>query len=491
MSYRTDSQFTASITQLSTRVGQHPAASSRFRVSLSERWVLLLAVDLLLLSLLIGCGYLASALDLGLGIGLISWETGWYWSLLLIGGWWLLGELNDLYDIRSAHHRRATVVRISLIGVQALLLYGLLVYQFAEQLPPPYFFGVVALALPLILLWRLFYATLTLHFAAPQRVLMIGSGEPAQALAYLLHGSYPLSYQVVGYIDDPHLITPRPEMGLPASEKPLTLMAVVEQLQVNEIAVAFQGTLTEELVAALLTCQSQGVQVTWLPDFYERLARRVPVQHVDPAWALYAVQGQRIFQRLQLAIKRVCDLLLVWLALPCLLLLFPLLALAIRLDSPGPIFYRQMRSGRGGKPFAIYKFRTMSVDAEKDGRPRWATENDPRITRVGRFLRKTRLDELPQIFNVLKGEMSMVGPRPERPEFVVELQKSIPFYHVRLTVKPGITGWAQVHYDYGNSTEDALHKLQYDFYYVRYWSLWLDLYIVFKTISVVLKLKGI
>jgi lipopolysaccharide/colanic/teichoic acid biosynthesis glycosyltransferase len=132
----------------------------------------------------------------------------------------------------------------------------------------------------------------------------------------------------------------------------------------------------------------------------------------------------------------------------------------------------------------------MVVDAEKDGRAVWATENDPRITRVGRFLRKTRLDELPQLLNILKGDMSLVGPRPERPEFIEELQQAIPFYRVRLLVKPGLTGWAQIHYDYGNSVEDALIKLQYDFYYIRYWSLWLDLYTLFKTVYVVLRFKG-
>ncbi|MEJ2555505.1 MAG: sugar transferase, partial [Anaerolineae bacterium] len=162
-----------------------------------------------------------------------------------------------------------------------------------------------------------------------------------------------------------------------------------------------------------------------------------------------------------------------------------------RLDSPGPVFYRQIRSGRAGRAFSILKFRTMSTDAEKDGQPRWAAENDPRITRVGHFLRKTRLDELPQLHNVLRGEMSIVGPRPERPEFIEQLEQDIPFYSTRLMVKPGLTGWAQVHYRYGNNVEDAQIKLQYDFYYLRYWSLWLDLYVIFRTFGVVFKFKGI
>jgi lipopolysaccharide/colanic/teichoic acid biosynthesis glycosyltransferase len=165
-------------------------------------------------------------------------------------------------------------------------------------------------------------------------------------------------------------------------------------------------------------------------------------------------------------------------------------ALAIRLDSPGPIFYLQIRCGRAGRLFSIFKFRTMSIDAEQDGQARWATKGDQRITRVGRFLRQTRLDELPQLLNVLRGEMSIVGPRPERPEFVEMLQEEVPFYRTRLMVKPGLTGWAQIHYDYGNSVEDALIKLQYDFYYLRYWSVWLDLYIIFRTLGVVFRFRG-
>jgi lipopolysaccharide/colanic/teichoic acid biosynthesis glycosyltransferase len=162
----------------------------------------------------------------------------------------------------------------------------------------------------------------------------------------------------------------------------------------------------------------------------------------------------------------------------------------VKLDSAGPVFYRQTRCGRAGKLFQIYKFRTMYVDAERDGKARWATKNDPRITRVGRFLRKTRMDELPQVLNILRGEMSFVGPRPERPEFVEELKKSIPFYHSRLSVKPGLTGWAQVQFEYTSTVEDTLTKLQYDLYYIHRWTLWLDIYILFRTISVVFKLKG-
>ncbi len=203
------------------------------------------------------------------------------------------------------------------------------------------------------------------------------------------------------------------------------------------------------------------------------------------------MQNRPVFNRLQLGIKRLLDLTLLLLALPFLILILVPVALAIKLESRGPAFYRQVRSGRAGEKFMIYKFRTMVADAEKDGKARWASKGDPRITRVGQFLRKSRLDELPQLLNVLRGEMSIIGPRPERPEFVEQLEQEIPFYSMRLLVKPGLTGWAQINYDYGNTVEQALIKLQYDFYYVRYWSLWLDAFILFRTIGVVLSLKGI
>jgi lipopolysaccharide/colanic/teichoic acid biosynthesis glycosyltransferase len=171
--------------------------------------------------------------------------------------------------------------------------------------------------------------------------------------------------------------------------------------------------------------------------------------------------------------------------------LLPFIALAVALDDGGPIFYKQTRLGKAGKPFRVIKLRTMRCDAEKDGKAQWAKKDDARITRVGKFLRKTRLDELPQVINILKGDMHIVGPRPERPEFIANLEEQIPFYRTRLIVKPGLTGWAQVFYEYGNSVRDAMVKLQYDLYYIRNKSVWMDLFVIIKTISVVLQMGGI
>jgi exopolysaccharide biosynthesis polyprenyl glycosylphosphotransferase len=189
-------------------------------------------------------------------------------------------------------------------------------------------------------------------------------------------------------------------------------------------------------------------------------------------------------------LKRLADIFVSTLGLTFLLALLPFVALAIYLESPGPIFYFQERVGRAGQTFQLVKLRSMVPQAEQDGQPRWAGKNDERVTRVGRFLRRTRLDELPQFVNVLRGEMSLIGPRPERPGFVAELQKRIPFYRSRLAVRPGLTGWAQINYHYGSSVDDALVKLQYDLYYIKHKSLYLDLLILLKTIGVVLSFQG-
>jgi exopolysaccharide biosynthesis polyprenyl glycosylphosphotransferase len=225
---------------------------------------------------------------------------------------------------------------------------------------------------------------------------------------------------------------------------------------------------------------------------YEQISGRIPVEHVgENLWAHVLAPPPHVLAHnfFRLA-KRLVDVLMSFVVMLLFLLLLPLLALAIKIDSRGPVFYKQTRLGRGGRPFQIIKLRTMRMDAESASGPRWAQRGDPRITRLGRILRRTRLDEIPQIINVLRGEMSIVGPRPERPEFVDMLTTEIPFYRARLVVKPGLTGWAQVRYRYGSSVEDALRKLQYDLYYIRHQSFLLDLLIMFLTVATVVLFKG-
>jgi sugar transferase (PEP-CTERM system associated) len=232
----------------------------------------------------------------------------------------------------------------------------------------------------------------------------------------------------------------------------------------------------------------QGIRVTCLPSFFERFRGEIPIDSLKAGWLIYSEGFRQNWGRtfVKSTFDLIASLFLLAFAAPVMLVV----AVAIRLESKGPVIYRQERVGLGGKSFQLLKFRSMYVDAEKDGVPRWASSGDSRVTAVGRFIRLTRIDELPQVFNVLKGDMSFVGPRPERSFFVQQLAEQIPFYRARLSVKPGITGWAQTRYCYGASVEDAVKKLQYDLYYVKNHTLMLDLVIVLKTVRVVLFGEG-
>jgi sugar transferase (PEP-CTERM system associated) len=228
--------------------------------------------------------------------------------------------------------------------------------------------------------------------------------------------------------------------------------------------------------------------VTDAATFFERETCQIRVDSLQPSWLVFGGGFDQSFVRtfMKRSFDIVCSVIILLLTLPLMLLA----ALAVKLEDRGPVFYSQERVGKDGKTFFVHKFRSMRTDAEKGGKPQWAQQNDPRITRIGNFMRKTRIDELPQILNVFKGEMSFVGPRPERPYFVEQLIEVVPYYNVRHSVKPGITGWAQVRYGYGSSAEDALQKLQYDLYYVKNNSLFLDVLILIDTLKVVLFRSG-
>ncbi len=247
--------------------------------------------------------------------------------------------------------------------------------------------------------------------------------------------------------------------------------------------------LSESQMQLLRQMRLQGVRVYKVPDVYEAFCYKLPSSLLHDTWLAFSDGFDLMPHNFSIKIKRFGDIILTGLLLILLSPLMLLVSILIKLDSPGPVFYSQIRTGLNNQSFRVYKFRSMYQDAEKRG-AQWAGEKDPRITRVGYWLRLTRIDELPQIWNVLRGDMSLIGPRPERPEFDVNLQKAIPYYEVRYFVKPGITGWAQVMYPYGASVEDAYEKLAYDLYYIKNYSIWLDLAIAFKTIRVVLLGKG-
>jgi exopolysaccharide biosynthesis polyprenyl glycosylphosphotransferase len=253
------------------------------------------------------------------------------------------------------------------------------------------------------------------------------------------------------------------------------------------VAVTHQETMTPRLTQALLTCRESGVHITMMQAVYERLTGKVPVEHAGYNFHL-VLSTERDPNRLFSALKRVADVGIGLLGSLVVCILLPVVVLAIKIESPGPVLYRQDRVGQGGRVFRLYKFRTMVPHAEPYG-PQWAQEDDSRVTRVGRVLRRLHLDELPQALNLLRGEMSFMGPRPERPEFVGELDGVIPFYRARHAMRPGITGWAQVNYRYGRSVEDALVKLQYDLYYLKHCSMILDAVILVRTLGRVLTLR--
>ncbi len=273
----------------------------------------------------------------------------------------------------------------------------------------------------------------------------------------------------------------------PVLGKPGDLIKIVRDHKVHKVVVALQerrGTLP---LRDLLDCKFNGVLVEDSPTFYEEMTGKIPVAGLYPSSLIFSSGFKK--SRVLLLTKRLLDIVASLVLLIISLPISIVTAAAIKLDSKGPIIFSQERAGEREKVFKIYKFRSMYTDAEKHG-PRWASDNDSRITRVGRIIRKLRIDEIPQLYNILKGDMSFVGPRPERPYFVEQLKKQIPFYSERFWVKPGLTGWAQINYSYGASVEDALEKLQYDLYYIKHLSITLDIAIILQTIKVVLVGRG-
>ena len=385
-------------------------------------------------------------------------------------------------------------VEVLMLRIASGLLLGLVPLGMSYYFFPTFFLGRGVLLLAalisflLISFIRLTYRRVIKERSLWPRVLVLGCGKNANLIREAVESGEVKYIDIIGYVampgDQQHEIEPdRITLDEP-------LIHFVEEKRVDEIVLAVDerraGLPNEEL----LECKMSGIDILDLVSFFERRAGKIRLDVLYPSW-LYLTEGFResTFRR---GIKRVFDLVVVLLLLPLALPLGLLVALAVFLEGgcKRPVLYKQVRVRDEGRPFDIYKFRSMVVDAEQDGSVRWASKNDPRVTRVGSLLRKLRLDELPQLFNILKGDMSFVGPRPERPEFVERFVEEIPFYQERHRMKPGLTGWAQIRYPYGDSEEDALEKLQYDLYYVKNFSIFLDLLIVLQTTEVVLVGKG-
>jgi exopolysaccharide biosynthesis polyprenyl glycosylphosphotransferase len=340
------------------------------------------------------------------------------------------------------------------------------------------------------LLWRLLYISIFTAPAFMRRLLVIGAGDAGRTLAQAYKNLWPPPFYLVGFIDD----NPA-KQGQKFEEYTVfagsdRLLELIDREGISDLVVAITGEMQGATFQAILDAQERGVEVIPMPALYEELMGRVPVHHLESEWLIRSFVVEARTGGFYETGKRLLDLLASLVGLGICVSLYPLLAPIILIDSGFPITYSQMRSGKGGRPYRIHKFRTMRQDAEKDGEARMAQESDDRVTRVGGFLRRTHLDELPQFWDVLRGEMSMVGPRSERPEWVARFEKQIPFYRARLLVKPGITGWAQVNYGYVATVEETTLKLEYDLYYIKHRSLLMDMTIILRTVGQMIGFRG-
>lgn len=396
----------------------------------------------------------------------------------------------DLYDYTVMGNRRELMLRlVQALGIAWALL--ALLFYFVPSLLIGRGVSVISVPIVLVLLlvWRIFIHLLTGHPEIGEKILVVGTGKSAIDTAEAVWERRDAGYRIVGFVTE-NGATPHTKIG--ESEIVGTvdeLDSLIKTEKVDRIVIAVRerrGTFPTE---TLLKMSLAGdVNIEECTSFFERVTGKVHIDMLRPSWLIFA--GRRRDTRLKIVIREVAHR---GLALAGLIVSFPIAvftAIVIKLESKGPIFYRQERVGKNGRIFKVIKFRSMRTDAEKDGKPVWATADDNRVTRIGGIIRKIRVDEIPQFWNIIKGEMSFVGPRPERPHFVEQLAEEIPFYEHRHLTAPGLTGWAQIKYPYGASVEDARQKLQYDLYYIKNQSLALDLVIIFETVKTVLFSRG-
>jgi len=413
----------------------------------------------------------------------LNFEYGYHKIVILTIFVLLLSHWFDLYEPARFEGKSELYFRLLLVpGLLALLL-GLVGTAF-----PGLALGNSSLLLGLVILtvavmaWRNAYAWLAQHPYLRERVYVLGAGERAQRLVRGLRARAELGIDVVGWTGQTESAMTRQNMGS-------HLQAVAARKSIHRVIVAMQDRRDVMPMSELLELRLKGaVQIEEATSWLEKISGKIEVEQLYPSWIIFA-KGFRFSNTFRL-VRRLLNLVVGLISLLIAAPLIPFIVLAVKLDSAGAVLYRQKRVGRGGKVFYCFKFRSMRPDAEADKGPTWADDDDPRITRVGRFLRTTRLDEIPQLWCVLKGDMAFVGPRPERPEFVEWLSREIPYYNVRHLVRPGITGWAQIKYKYGNTVDDAKEKLQYDLFYIKNASIGLDVLIMFQTIKILLLRRG-
>ena len=396
---------------------------------------------------------------------------------------------NDFYDLTLVHSSRELIVRLlQAAGAASIILAALYFVAPDLMIGNGIYVSALFVFLIAILGWRLAFNQVTGSLKLEERVLFVGTGDAARKVARQILDQHDFAYRVIGFIDDDparigeRIVNPA-IVGTPAD-----IQRLIAKHHIDRIVVGLSDRRGKLPIEELLRAKMAGVRVEDATTTYERVTGKILLDDLRPSWLIFS-DGFRV-SRVTRLMKRTIDLILSLMLAIATLPLMALTALLVLLEDGGPVLYRQERVGENGRAFTLSKFRSMRKDAESGGQPIWAKDGDDRVTRVGRVIRKTRLDELPQLWNVLRGDMSFVGPRPERPYFVEQLSKEIPFYQQRHAVKPGLTGWAQVKYRYGSSLEDAMEKLRYDLYYIKHLSVFFDLTIVFDTVKVVLFRKG-
>lgn len=412
---------------------------------------------------------------------------------LLFAGWIIVFYLFDLYAILKIKNKYFIIYTllwaISVNIILSIIFFYALSFL-TEKTPKTILLLIGLFSFLIIGFWRYFYSQYFLQFKKlTQRTAIAGINSQNKNLVAQIITSPQEDFKIIGFINtNEESFTSDIENFPPILGSWRDLKNIIKKHTIEKIVFSFDPKENEEAIKNIADAIGAGIKVMEMPIFYELATEKIPVEYINQLWFIHNLEeaDKKTLEKIQYLIDGIIS----FIGIIITIILTPPIALAIFLTSPGPIFYRQVRVGKNEKKFYLYKFRTMIPDAESITGPVWAKDDDPRITQIGRFLRKTRLDELPQFYNVFRGELSIVGPRPERPEFVKKLKEKIPLYYKRHIVKPGMTGWAQINYRYGASIEDSLKKLEYDLYYLKNRSLFLYFKIFLRTIRIVAGFMG-
>ena len=457
-----------------------------FNHPISKRLILLILGDLLIVN---GSIFLSAILRLGVSAGWGYIQSN-PWSFILTGLIYIMVFFStELYDIRKDFKSIGNVMAITLASTSAFVITTLLFYMnWSLRIGRGVFILNGILIILFIIGWRILYSYLLEQPIFKRNVLIIGAGWAGKTISQEINRSQKSGLRMVGFIDDDPLKKGKLIDGVPVLGDRYTIDKVIRKNDIDLIVAAITHEKHADLIKALINCSWKGVDIIDMPAIYEQLTGKIPFKHINNMWMLHIAIGKpKLYSRLiKPILEAISALILFILLIPVMVVI----AIVIKCDSRGRIFYTQERVGKDGRKFTIMKFRTMVENAESLTGAVYAADNDPRITKIGRFLRKWRLDEIPQLVNVIKGDMGLIGPRPEREVFIREFEEKIPFYTQRLLVRPGLTGWAQVKFPYASSIEQTEEKLQYDLYYIKNMSFILDFVVFLKTIRVVLFGKG-